>query len=198
MDHGGGNLSTFVGKAVASGKSDMYSSIASAMAALYGPRHGRANQECLAFVKSIGTSEPAAVEARVREIMAAGGLVYGFGHAVLREEDPRARIQYAFGQKHFPDHELVKTALSLRTVVPPILKENPKISNPYPNVDAVSGSLLTAAGLTDPDYYTLLFGWSRVAGIAAQIVDERTFPGKKDGLPIYRPKYIARDQPSRS
>jgi len=198
MDHGGGNLSTFVGKAVASGKADMYASIASAMAALSGPRHGRANQECLAFVKSIGTSEPAAVEGRVREIIAAGGLVYGFGHAVLRAEDPRAMIQYAFGQKHFPDDELVKTACTLREVVPPILMENPKISNPYPNVDAISGSLLTAAGLTDPDYYTMLFGWSRVAGIAAQIVDERSFPGKRDGLPIYRPKYIAADQPTRA
>ncbi len=198
MDHGGGNLSTFVGKAVASGKADMYSSIASAMAALSGPRHGRANQECLAFVKSIGTSEPSAVEARVREIMAAGGLVYGFGHAVLRAEDPRAKIQYAFGREHFPDDELVKTACTLREVVPPILKENPKISNPYPNVDAISGSLLTAAGLTNPDYYTMLFGWSRVAGIAAQIVDERTFPGKKDGLPIYRPKYFAAEPPARA
>ena len=197
MDHGGGNLSTFVGKSVASGKADMYASIASAMAALYGPRHGRANQECLAFVKSIGTSDPQAVEARVREIMAEGGLVYGFGHAVLRQEDPRARIQYAFGQEHFPESELVKTALVLREVVPPILMENPKISNPYPNVDAISGSLLTAAGLANPDYYTLLFGWSRVAGIAAQIVDERNFPGKKDGLPIYRPKYFAVDQPAR-
>ena len=195
MDHGGGNLSTFTGKAVASGKADMYSSIAAAMAALYGPRHGRANQECLAFVKEVGTSDPAECEKRVRDIMAAGGLVFGFGHAVLRQEDPRATIQYAWGEKHFPDNELVKTACTLRNVVPPILKENPKIQNPYPNVDAVSGSLLTAAGLTDPDYYTLLFGWSRVAGIAAQIVDERTYPGKKDGLPIYRPKYIAENQP---
>ncbi len=198
MDHGGGNLSTFVGKAVASGKADMYSSIASAMAALYGPRHGRANQECLAFVKSIGTSDATAAEAKVREIMAAGGLVFGFGHAVLRQEDPRATIQYEFGAQHFPDNELVKTARTLREVVPPILKENPKISNPYPNVDAVSGSILTAAGLTNPDYYTLLFGWSRVAGIACQIVDERNFPGKKDGLPIYRPKYIAENQPAKS
>jgi len=198
MDHGGGNLSTFVGKAVASGKADMYASIAGAMAALYGPRHGRANQECLAFVKSIGTSDPAAAEARVRQILGSGGLVFGFGHAVLRKEDPRAAIQYAFGREHFPDDELVRTALTLREVVPPILQENPKISNPYPNVDAVSGSLLTAAGLTNPDYYTLLFGWSRVAGIAAQIVDERVVEGKKDGLPIYRPKYVARAQPART
>lgn len=198
MDHGGGNLSTFVGKAIASSKSDMYSSIAGAMAALYGPRHGRANQECLAFVKSIGTADPEKAEARVREILASGGLVFGFGHAVLRQEDPRAEIQYAFGQKHFADDELVKTALTLRRVVPAILKENPKIQNPYPNVDAISGSLLTAAGLTDPEYYTMLFGWSRVAGIAVQILDERTFPGKKDGLPIYRPKYIARNQPPKT
>jgi len=197
MDHGGGNLSTFVGKAVASGKADMYSSLASAMAALYGPRHGRANQECLEFVKSIGASDPKAVEKKVRSILDGGGLVFGFGHAVLRQEDPRAKIQYAFGAKHFPNDELVKTAIALRQVVPPILKENPKIQNPYPNVDAVSGSLLTAAGLTDPEYYTLLFGWSRVAGIAAQIVDERHYPGKKDGLPIYRPKYIAEGQPAK-
>jgi len=198
MDHGGGNLSTFTGKAIASGKADIYASIAGAMGALYGPRHGRANQECLKFVKSIGTSDPKAAEERVRGILADGGLVFGFGHAVLRKEDPRARIQYGFAQEHFADHELVKTALTLRTVVPSILKENPKIKNPYPNVDAVSGSIMTAAGLTNPEYYTLLFGWSRVAGIASQIVDERTFPGKKDGLAIYRPKYLAKDQPSRS
>jgi citrate synthase len=196
MDHGGGNLSTFVGKAVASGKADMYASLGAAMAALYGPRHGRANQECLEFVKSIRTPDPVLAEKKVRKILADGGLVFGFGHAVLRQEDPRAKIQYAFGAKHFPDDELVQTALALREAVPPILKENPKIQNPYPNVDAVSGSLLTAAGLVDPEYYTLLFGWSRVAGIAAQIVDERHYPGKKDGLPIYRPKYLPEGQPA--
>jgi citrate synthase len=197
MDHDGGNLSTFTGKAVASGKADVYASMAAAMAALYGPRHGRANQECLEFTKSIGTSDPAAVEKRVREILKSGGVVYGFGHAVLRKEDPRAAIQYAFAEKHFADHPLVKTALALRKVVTPILKENPKIQNPYPNVDAISGSLLTAAGFTDPEYYTVLFGWSRVSGISAQIVDERHVPGKKDGLPIYRPAYIPVEQPPR-
>lgn len=50
-DHGGGNLSTFVGKAVASGLEDIYGSMCSAMCALAGPRHGRANQECLEFVR---------------------------------------------------------------------------------------------------------------------------------------------------
>ena len=56
---------------------------------------------------------------------------------------------------------------------------------------------MTAAGLLDPEYYTLLFGWSRVAGIACQIVDERLVKGKKDGFPIYRPKYVPVDQPAK-
>src|SRR5579863_7369035 len=52
-DHGGGNLSTFVGKAVASSLEDMYGSMAAAMCALEGPRHGRANQDCLEFLREV-------------------------------------------------------------------------------------------------------------------------------------------------
>lgn len=78
--------------------------------------------------------------------------------------------------------------------MPPILKEHEKIANPYPNVDAVSGSLLHAAGLTDDDYYTVLFGWSRVVGIGAQIVDERTVLRGGKGVPIYRPRFVAENQ----
>ena len=51
MDHGGGNLSTFTGKAVASGHATIYSSMAGAMNALSGPLHGRANQSCFEFVE---------------------------------------------------------------------------------------------------------------------------------------------------
>ncbi len=195
LDHGGGNLSTFTGKAVASGHADVYVSMAAAMASLYGPLHGRANQECLEFVREVGTSDAKAIDRHVRAVIAKGGKVYGFGHAVLRAEDPRARVQYAFAEKHFASHPLVRTALALRAVVPPILKEQPKIQNPYPNVDAISGSLLSAAGLLDPEYYTVLFGWSRVVGIAAQIVDERTVMRDGKGVPIYRPRFIGEAQP---
>jgi citrate synthase len=197
MDHGGGNLSTFTGKAVASSHADVYVSLAASMAALYGPLHGRANQECLKFVREVGTSDRKQVEAFVRKLLADGGKVFGFGHAVLRKEDPRAKVQYAFAEKHFANDPLVKTVLALRDVVPPILMENPKISNPYPNVDAVSGSLMNAAGLTDDDYYTVLFGWSRVVGIAAQIVDERVHMRDGKGVPIYRPRYVAEAQPEK-
>ena len=197
-DHGGGNLSTFTGKAVASSHADVYASLAGAMASLYGPLHGRANQNCLEFVRTCGTADHEKVGKFVRETLAGGGKIFGFGHAVLRAEDPRAAIQYDFAKEHFAGDPTVDIALALREVVPPILKENPKISNPYPNVDAVSGSILNAAGLKDPDFYTLLFGWSRVSGIAAQIVDERLVLRGGKGVPIYRPKYFGEEQPRRT
>ena len=195
MDHGGGNLSTFCGKAVASGGADMYASMGGAMGALYGPLHGRANQECLKFVQAVDSADHAEVEAFVRKTLAEGRKIFGYGHAVLRAEDPRATLHYAFAEKHFADNPLVKTALALRAVASDVLKENPKISNPYPNVDAITGSLMHAAGLKNPDYYTLLFGWSRVVGISAQIIDERTRLRSGKGVPIYRPRFIAMEQP---
>ena len=197
MDHGGGNLSTFSGKAVASGLADLYASLGAAMAGLYGPLHGRANQDCLNFVRSVGTSDPEELDAKLTEVLRGGGKVYGFGHAVLRVEDPRATVQYALGDKICPDDPLFKTAKAMRTIaVDVIRRELPKVSSPYPNVDAVSGTLLNASGLTDSDYYTVLFGLSRCSGIAAQIVDERTATlwnakkGRPTPVAIYRCKYI--------
>lgn len=194
-DHGGGNLSTFVGKAIASGLEDLYGSLAGAMNALAGPRHGRANQECLAFVQeafeALGESATLQqVEEFIRLKLKKGELIYGFGHAVLRVEDPRATVQYAFMERHYPDHPLVRIALLLRSAGAKVLKENPKVTNPYPNVDAVSGTLLTAAGFPYPEYYTLLFGMARSVGIAIQIVYERLEAREGKGTPIIRPKYI--------
>jgi len=196
MDHGGGNLSTFSGKAVASGRASIYASIASAMNALSGPLHGRANQACLEFVQRIGTSDPDEIDAFVRSELAARRPIYGFGHGVLRAEDPRARLLIGLGEEICPDDENFRTVTALREVVPPILKEIPKISNPYPNVDLASGTLLHSVGFRKPDYYTTFFGWARVAGICVQILDERSAREGR-GTPIYRPKYIAINQPHR-
>ena len=142
----------------------------------------------------MGTSDPDEVEAFVRNRLASGGLVFGFGHAVLRAEDPRATVQYEVGKRICPDDPLFKTALAMRERAVKVLKENPKISNPYPNVDAVSGTLLNAVGLTDSDYYTVLFGLSRCSGISAQIIDERLVMRGGKGVPIYRCKFIAENQ----
>ncbi len=194
MDHGGGNLSTFTGKAIASGQATVYSAMAGAMNALSGPLHGRANQSCLEFVLRVGTSDPQEVEDFVRAELDAKRPVFGFGHAVLRTEDPRATAQFALGQEICPDDENFKIIRTLREVAPRVLAENPKISNPNANVDIASGALLHHIGLTDPTYYTTFFGWARVAGIGAQIVDERSVMRDGKGTPIYRPKYIAEEQ----
>lgn len=196
MDHGGGNLSTFSGKAVASGRASVYASLASAMNALSGPLHGRANQSCLEFVQRIGTSDHDEIEKFVRSELAARRPIYGFGHGVLRAEDPRARLLLELGENVCPDDPNFKIAKALREVVPDILKEIPKISNPYPNVDLASGSLLHSVGFRKPDYYTTFFGWARVAGICAQIMDERKSRDGR-GAPIYRPKYLAKNQPKK-
>lgn len=201
FDHGGGNLSTFVGKAVASGLEDMFGSICSAMCALAGPRHGKANQDCLEFVlevlQEVGENATASeVEALIRSRLANNQLVFGFGHAVLRVEDPRATVQYEYVKKHYASHPLVKIALLLRTEGSKVLAENPKIADPHPNVDAVSGTLLTAAGFGYPEYYTVLFGLSRSVGIAIQIVYERCEARGGKGTPIVRPKYLFKERVS--
>ena len=188
MDHGGGNLSTFAGKAVASGRASIYSSISSAMNALSGPLHGRANQSCLEFVQRIESFEHDSIEKFVRAELEAGRPIYGFGHAVLRAEDPRATIQFGLGESVCPDDKNYKVIKALREIVPSILKENPKISNPNANVDIASGTLLHAVGFRKPEYYTTFFGWSRVVGICAQIIDERNAREGR-GTPIYRPKF---------
>lgn len=194
-DHGGGNLSTFVGKATASGLADMYESLVSALAALAGPRHGKANQDCLEFVQSLleelsPETTPERLEEFLKKKLANNELLFGFGHAVLRVEDPRATVFYNYAQKNFPDHPLVKMTSLLRVVGSKVLKENPKISDPYPNVDAISGTVLGAAGFLYPEYFTILFSLSRVVGIAIQIVYERCEARDGKGTPIVRPKYL--------
>lgn len=195
FDHGGGNLSAFVGKAVASGLEDLFGSIASSMCALEGPRHGKANQNGLEFayevyeeLKNNLTGE--AVENLIEKKIANKEVIYGFGHAVLRVEDPRASIFYEFAKEHFPENPLVKTILLMREHTPKVLKQNPKISNPYPNVDAASGTVLSASGFEYPQYFTTLFGLSRIIGISIQIIYERLEAREGKGTPIVRPKYF--------
>jgi citrate synthase len=194
-DHCGGNLSAFVGKAVASGLTQMYPSMASAMTALGGPLHGGANQDGLKFAKEVldivgERATPHDVEKLIRAKLAKNELIFGFGHAVLRVEDARATVCYEYCQKHFPNHPLVKMALLLRTEGTKVLKENPKIADPYPNIDAISGTMLSAAGFPYSQYYPVLFGLSRTVGIAIQIVYERLEAREGKGTPIVRPLYL--------
>jgi len=94
----------------------------------------------------------------------------------------------------YPNHLLVKIASLIRKAGSKVLAENPKISDPHPNIDAISGTLLSAAGFPYPEYFTVLFGISRCIGIARQIVYERTEAREGKGTPIIRPKYFFKKQ----
>ncbi len=190
-DHEGGNVSAYTSHVVASALSDPYYSVAAGLCGLAGPLHGLANQECLKFLIEIlerfGGKAPTADELReyTWEVLNSGRVVPGFGHAVLRETDPRYTAQWEFGKAHFPDDELFKTMSTGFEVIPPVLIEHGKAKNPWPNVDAASGTMLYHYGLTEMLYYTVFFSVSRAMGILSQLITSRAMME-----PITRPKSV--------
>lgn len=93
--------------------------------------------------------------------------------------------QREFALKHLPDDPLFRLVAQLYEVVPPVLLATGKVKNPWPNVDAHSGVLLQYYGMTEENFYTVLFGVSRAIGVLAQGVWSRAL-----GLPIERPKSV--------
>ncbi len=192
-DHEGGNASTFTSLVVSSTLSDVYYSVAAGLNALAGPLHGRANQECLRFVLEIKEhfdSDPTVDELRAfcEQWLKLGKVIPGYGHAVLRCPDPRFIGFMEFGRKYIQDDSVFHIVKTLFEVVPDALIAQGKAKNPWPNVDAVSGSLLYHFGLTEFNYYTVPFSVSRTLGLVAQTVLNRAFV-----LPLIRPKSITAD-----
>ncbi|WP_447640709.1 MULTISPECIES: citrate (Si)-synthase, eukaryotic [Chitinophagaceae] len=193
-DHEGGNVSAHTTHLVGSALSDPYLSLAAGMNGLAGPLHGLANQEVIKWVfemtKTIGTDEPSKeqISAYVKETLANGKVVPGYGHAVLRITDPRFTAQQKFAEKHMNDDKLVQTIWNIYDVVPPILEATGKVKNPWPNVDAHSGALLVHYGLKEYEFYTVLFGVSRALGVLASLIWSRAL-----GFAIERPKSITSD-----
>jgi citrate synthase len=190
-DHEGGNVSAFTAHVVASALSDPYYAVAAGLAGLAGPLHGLANQECLKFILGVmdrfgGAPTPEQMEEYAWEVLNSGRVIPGYGHAVLRATDPRFTAFHAFGQEHFPDDPVFKTVAVGFDVIPKVLQEHGKAANPWPNVDAGSGSLLYHFGITEMSYYTVLFSVSRAMGICSQLVMSRAV-----GEPITRPKSVS-------
>ncbi|MBI3143589.1 MAG: citrate (Si)-synthase [Bacteroidetes bacterium] len=188
-DHEGGNVSAHATKLVASALSDPYLSFAAAMNGLAGPLHGLANQEVIRWVydmlKELGTDTPSSEQIRnyCEETLEKGRVIPGYGHAVLRKTDPRYMAQREFALKYLPNDPLFHTISHLYEVVPDVLRATGKVANPWPNVDAHSGTLLIHYGLVEYDFYTVLFGVSRALGVLASMVLDRYL-----GLPLERPK----------
>ena len=114
-----------------------------------------------------------------------GQVIPGYGHAVLRKTDPRYTSQREFclktpGLKDYPLFQLVKMIFE---VAPGVLTEHGKAKNPWPNVDAQSGVIQWYYGVTEYDFYTVLFGVGRALGCLANITWDRAL-----GYAIERPK----------
>ncbi|MDQ3020138.1 MAG: citrate (Si)-synthase [Bacteroidota bacterium] len=189
-DHEGGNASAFTNLVVSSTLSDAYYAFSGALNALAGPLHGLASQECLKFIlkmkEEIGHS-PSNEEVKnyCQNLLNKGGLVIGYGHAVLRITDPRFKAFLDFGTSVIPGDEMFKIVKQLFEIVPDLLLAQGKAKDPWPNVDAISGSMLYHYGIKEYEFYTVLFGVSRILGFASQIILARAL-----GAPIIRPKSV--------
>ena len=196
-DHEGGNASAHTCRLVGSTLSDPYLSLASSMNALAGPLHGLANQEVLNWIMELKNDFDNNNKELIKENISEycwnqlnnGKVIPGYGHAVLRNTDPRFLCQREFALKHLPNNELFKLVDILFKILPDILHQHGKTKNPYPNVDAHSGVLLHHYNLKEQEFYTVLFGISRTIGVLSQLFWDRALL-----LPLERPKSLTVDQ----
>jgi citrate synthase len=190
-DHEGAHASALTAHTVGSVLSNVYLAASSAMNALAGPLHGLASQVCLEWVLAAidrYNGQPSDEEIReyASESIRAGRVIPGYGHAVLRGQDPRYLAILAFGEKECPRDRVFKTVVAMSRVIPSVLIEEGKAKNPWPNVDAINGSVFYHYGITEIPFYTVFFGAALTLGIASQYVLNRAL-----GTPITRPRSIS-------
>tara|TARA_B100000035_G_scaffold312078_1_gene322809 strand:+ start:965 stop:2371 length:1407 start_codon:yes stop_codon:yes gene_type:complete len=192
-DHEGGNASAHTCRLVGSTLSDPYLSLSASMNALAGPLHGLANQEVLKWLLNLQSKlknenkevNEETIKEFAWETLNNGQVIPGYGHAVLRNTDPRYTCQREFALKNLPEDELFKLVDTIYKVVPDVLLEHGKTKNPYPNVDSHSGVLLKHYGLNEYEYYTVLFGLGRSFGVLSELFWDRAL-----NLPLERPKSV--------
>ena len=188
-DHEGGNVSAHTTHLVGSALSNPYYSFAAGMNGLAGPLHGMANQEVMQWLNKMlnhfDTCCPTKdqIKEYAEKTLSDGSVIPGYGHAVLRKTDPRFTVQLDFANRYVPDAKYIKVVRDVYEVVPDVLLATGKVKNPWPNVDAISGSLLTSYGISEHGIYTVLFGVSRALGVLTSLIWDRLY-----GLGIERPK----------
>ncbi len=173
------NASTFAARVVASTESDPYTTVASALGALYGPLHGGANERVLAQLRSIGGADQ--VTDWLEEKFAVKAKVMGFGHRVYKVKDPRAHTLQGLVREVFEKHgstPIYATALELEKQ----MEKKVGSKGIAPNVDFFSGIVYEKLGIPI-DVFTPVFGIARIAGYLAhfeeQMADNKLFrPGQ--------------------
>jgi citrate synthase len=175
------NASTFTARVTASTGADCGAALSSAVGALSGPLHGGAP----AYVKPMleEVTEMGDPERWVRERLAAGKLIMGFGHRIYRAEDPRSRILKRTAKEL--EAPQVEVAEQLEEVALKALQEKSPDRVLATNVEYYSAIVLDVAEIPPP-LAPAMFACSRVAGWSAHILEQ-----KRTGR-LFRPsaKYV--------
>ncbi len=156
------NCSTTTMRVVGSSHADPYSSAAAATAALYGPRHGGANEQVIHMLNDIGSYDN--IPAFIESVKAGEGRLMGFGHRVYKAYDPRARIVKGHADKVFEvtgKNPLLDIALKLEEIA--LEDDYFKSRNLYPNVDFYTGLIYQAMEFP-MNMFTVLFSIGRMPG----------------------------------
>lgn len=180
------NCSTSSVRIVGSAHTNLYASIAAGVAALWGPRHGGANQEVLEMLEDIRDNDNGDVKKVLQDVKDKKRLLMGFGHRVYRNFDPRAKIL-----KESCDKILAKLGVSDPLLAIAKELEEAALADSYfvdrklyPNVDFYSGIIYKAMGFPTP-MFTVLFALGRLPGWVSQWKEMRE--RKED---IGRPRQI--------
>lgn len=196
-EHGGGNNSTFTNHVVTSSGTDTYSATAASIASLKGPRHGGANlkvQEMFDDIKENvsnweNTEEIAAYLERIlnREVFDHAGLIYGMGHAVYTDSDPREVILKKYAMHLSEEKGMTKEFnfyCTVEEIAARLIAQKRRLFKPVcANVDFYSGFVYTMLGIPR-ELFTPMFAISRISGWSAHRLEELVNHGK-----IIRPAY---------
>ncbi|MDO5402661.1 MAG: citrate/2-methylcitrate synthase [Eubacteriales bacterium] len=204
-EHGGGNNSTFTTHVVTSSGTDTYSAIAASIASLKGPKHGGANLKVQEMFKNIEENCKDWTDKKElceylekildKKAFDKTGLIYGMGHAVYTNSDPREVILKRFAKKlseekgkqsEFELYEMVeKEAGKL------IMQKRQMFKPVCANVDFYSGFVYTMLGIPE-ELFTPMFATARISGWCSHRLEELVNAGK-----IIRPayKYVGHHRP---
>jgi citrate synthase len=160
------NCSTNAMRSIGSSHADPYSSMAGAIAALYGPLHGGANEQVLRMLSEIGSVEN--IPDYLERVRSGEKKLMGFGHRVYKNYDPRAKIIKETAHQVFElkgRNPLLDIALELEKIA---LNEEYFVKRRlYPNVDFYSGLIYQSMGFP-VDMFPVLFAIPRTIGWLAQ------------------------------
>lgn len=195
-EHGGGNNSAFATHVVSSSGTDIYSSTATAIGSLKGPKHGGANFMVESMVKDLKDTvedwtNKDQVRSYIQDLMKKQafdkkGLVYGMGHAIYTKSDPRAVLlrskleDIIRGTDYEDDLDLL---INIEGITKELFKEYKNGADICANVDLYSGLVYRTLGISQ-DLYTPIFALARTAGWCAHRLEQ-----VQDGK-IIRPAYL--------